>query len=66
MDMDYTKSTTCYYKKSVPGSTGGLLLMETGICQPFYYVKLSSVEIARFANQVEYFEDKYKPMVKNV
>lgn len=62
MEMDY-KPTTCYYKKSVPGATGGLILIETGICQPFFYVKISSVDVDKFANQVEFFEDKYKPLV---
>jgi len=62
MDIDYSKPTTRYYKKSIPGATGGLLVIETGICQPFYYVKLCCVEKSRFGNQIE---DKTKHSVNN-
>lgn len=65
METDNTKPTTCYYKKSVPGASGGLLLIETGLCQPYYYVKLCGVERALITNQVEYNEDKHKSQVLN-
>lgn len=63
-EIENTKSTTVHFKKSLPGVKGGLLLIETGICQPFYYLKLCCVERARLTNQVEYYEDKFKPPVK--
>lgn len=61
--MDYNKPTTRYYKKSIPGAAGGLLILETGICQPFYYVKLCCVEKSRIGNQVD---DKPKPPVRTM
>lgn len=66
MEIEHTKPTTCYFKKSIHGATGGLLLLETGVCQPFYYVKLCCVERSRLANQVEYYEDKLKPQVYSI
>lgn len=63
MELD-TKSTTVYFKKSLPGVKGGLLIIETGICQPFYYLKFCCVERARLTNQVECYDDKYKPPVR--
>lgn len=66
VEIDYTKPTTCYFKKSVPGATGGLLLLETGVCQPFYYVKLSCVDRSSFTNQTEFHEDKFKTRVQNI
>lgn len=63
MEIDNSKPSTCYFKKSVPGASGGLLLMETGVCQPFYFVKLSFIERARLTNQVENYEEKKKSMV---
>lgn len=62
MEKD-TKPTICYFKKSVPGATGGLLLLETGVCPPFYFVKLCSIERARLTNQMEIYDDKYIPLV---
>lgn len=58
MDLDNTKSITRYYKKTIPGVSGGLLLIEIGLCQPFYYIKLSGIERARITNQVENYKDK--------
>lgn len=66
VEMDYTKPTTCYFKKSVPGAAGGLLLLETGVCQPFYYVKLCCIERSCLTNQTEFQEDKFKTRVQNV
>ncbi|XP_050530001.1 KICSTOR complex protein SZT2-like isoform X2 [Daktulosphaira vitifoliae] len=49
-ELDTLITSTCYLKKSVPGINGGLLLIETGVNQPFYYFKLSCVERARLTN----------------
>jgi len=65
MDLDCTKSITRYYKKTIPGASGGLLLIEIGVCQPFYYIKLSCIERARITNLVENYKDKCKS-VKNL
>lgn len=55
LEIDNNKPTTRYYKKSVPGVAGGILILETGVCQPFYYVKLSCIERNIIGN---HFEDK--------
>ncbi|XP_050434218.1 uncharacterized protein LOC126841666 isoform X2 [Adelges cooleyi] len=56
-ETDISKATTCYLKKSVPGINGGLLLIETGVSQPFYYVKMCCVERARLANNSDEPDD---------
>lgn len=63
VEVDNNKPTTRYYKKSIPGTTGGLLILETGICQPFYYIKLCCVERSRLGNLTE---DKPKSPVKKI
>lgn len=57
--MEHTKSTTSHFKMSVPGSNGGILFIETGLCQPFYYVKLNCVEKDKFTNQFNYYDDRH-------
>ncbi|VVC31045.1 Hypothetical protein CINCED_3A015141 [Cinara cedri] len=62
MEKDNIKSTICYFKKSIPGVTGGLLLLETGVCPPFYFIKLCSIERERLTNQLEIYDNKYLPL----
>lgn len=53
MEMDYNKSSTRYYKLAVTGENGGLLLLETGVSQPFFYIKLSYVDKSMIGSQLQ-------------
>lgn len=37
--------------------------METGVCQPFYYIKLSCIENAKFTHLDENSDEKYNKQV---
>jgi len=60
--MDYNKSSTRYYKLAVTGDNGGLLLLETGVSQPFFYIKLSYVDKSMIGSQLT---NESPSMVKN-
>lgn len=62
MEMDYNKSSTRYYKLAVTGDNGGLLLLETGVSQPFFYIKLSYVDKSMIGSQLT---NESPSMVKN-
>lgn len=63
IDVDYNKSSARYYKQAVTGDSGGLILLETGVSQPFFYIKLSYVDKSMIGNQPQ---NESTSMVKKI